>query len=91
MYHHPKYYAALRAEKRKLQASSLKQAIQETVPQCDIEEAASRKPQAPSDESSKQQASSPKHKASSSEGSSEDLRSSKPQAASSMIREPRNI
>ena len=38
---HPKYYAALRAEKRKLQAASLKQAIQETVPQCDIEEATS--------------------------------------------------
>ena len=81
MYYHPKYYAALRAEKRKLQAASLKQAIQETVPQCDIEEASSSKPQAPSDESSKQQASSPKHKAS----------SSKPQATSSMIREPRNI
>ena len=36
---HPKYYAALRAEKRKLQAASLKQAIQETVPDIDIEEA----------------------------------------------------
>jgi hypothetical protein len=36
---HPKYWAELRAEKRKLQAASLKQAIQETVPQCDIEEA----------------------------------------------------
>ena len=57
---HPKYYAALRAEKRKLQAASLKQAIQETVPQCDIEEAASTKPQAPSFESFKRQASSPK-------------------------------
>ena len=79
MYHHPKYYAALRAEKRKLQASSLKQAIQETVPQCDIEEAASPKPQA--EESSKRQASSPKQQAS----------SSKPEATSSMIREPRNI
>ena len=56
---HPKYYAALRAEKRKLQAASLKQAIQETVPQCDIEEAASTKRQAPSFSSFKQQASSP--------------------------------
>ena len=69
---HPKYYAEMRAERRKLQA-------------------ASSKPQAPSDSSSKQQASSPKQQASSSEGSSEDLRSSKPQASSSMIREPRNI
>jgi hypothetical protein len=47
---------------RKLQAASLKQAIQETVPQCDIEEAtsseaSSSKPQAPS---SKLQASSRK-------------------------------
>jgi len=81
MYYHPKYYAALRAEKRKLQAASLKQAIQETVPQCDIEEAASSKPQAPSESNSKLQASSPKQQAS----------SSKPQASSSMIREPRNI
>ena len=40
---HPKYYAELRAERRKLQAASLKQAIQETVPQCDIEEASSTK------------------------------------------------
>jgi len=56
MYHHPKYYAALRAEKRKLQASSLKQAIQETVPQCDIEEASSFKPQAKKAPSSKPQA-----------------------------------
>ena len=76
---HPKYYAALRAEKRKLQAASLKQAIQETVPQCDIEEAASSKPQAAS--SSKRQASSPKQQAS----------SFKPQATSSLIRDPRNI
>ena len=76
---HPKYYAALRAEKRKLQAASLKQAIQETVPQCDIEEAASLKPQA--DSSSKRQASSPKQQAS----------SFKPQATSSLIRDPRNI
>ena len=62
---HPKYYAALRAEKRKLQAASLKQAIQETVPQCDIEEAtsseaSSSKLQAPT---SKLQASSRKRQA----------------------------
>ena len=78
---HPKYYKEMRAERKKLQAASLKQAIQETVPQCDIEEASSSKLQAPREESSKQQASSPKQQAS----------SSKPQAASSMIREPRNI
>ena len=78
---HPKYYKEMRAQKRKLQAASLKQAIQETVPHNDIEEAqaSSDKPQA--EESSKPQASSPKHKAS----------SSKPQATSSMIRDPRNI
>jgi len=65
MYHHPKYYAALRAEKRKLQASSLKQAIQETVPWNEVLEATSSqapsgKPQAPS---SKLQASSRKRQA----------------------------
>ena len=65
----------------KLQAASLKQAIQETVPQCDIEEATSPKPQAPRDASFKQQASSPDQQAS----------SFKPQASSSMIREPRNM
>ena len=32
MYYHPNYY-------KKLRAQALKQAIQETVPQCDIEEA----------------------------------------------------
>ena len=81
---HPKYWAELRAERRKLQAASLKQAIQETVPQCDIEEASSSKPQAEEDpqaSSSKRQASSPKQQAS----------SLKPEASSSMIREPRNI
>ena len=62
MYYHPKYYAALRAERRKLQA-------------------ASSKPQAPSELNSELQASSPKQQAS----------SSKPQAASSLIRDPRNI
>jgi len=53
---HPKYYAALRAERRKLQAASLKQAIQETVPQCDIEEASSLKRQASEASSCKPQA-----------------------------------
>ena len=79
----PKYWAELRAEKRKLQAASLKQAIQETVPWNEVVEAqaSSSKPQAPSESNSKLQASSPKHKAS----------SLKPQASSSMIREPRNI
>jgi len=62
---HPKYYAKQRAERRKLQAASLKQAIQETVPQCDIEEAtssqaSSSKPQA---QTSKLQASSRKRQA----------------------------
>ena len=55
-FHHPKHYKELRAERRKLQAASLKQAIQETVPQCDIEEAASVKPQAVEASSSKLQA-----------------------------------
>ena len=62
---HPKYSAALRAEKRKLQAASLKQVIQETVPQCDIEEAASVKHQASQASSSKPQAQSDKLQASS--------------------------
>ena len=35
-FRHPKYYAELRKLRR---AQALKQAIQETVPQCDIEEA----------------------------------------------------
>ena len=81
VFKHPKYWAELRAEKRKLQAASLKQAIQETVPWNEVVEASSSKPQAPSDESFKQQASSPKQQAS----------SLKPEASSSMIREPRNI
>ena len=62
---HPKYYAALRAEKRKLQAPSLKQVINETVPQCDIEEAASLKPQARKASSNKPQAQNNKLQASS--------------------------
>ena len=54
------------------------QAIDETVPHCDIEEAASNKPQAPSSSKKRPQASSPKQQAS----------SDKPQAASSVILEP---
>ena len=55
------------------------QAIEETVPHNDIEEASSAKPQAPSESNNKLQAPSPKHEAS----------SSKPQASSSKIWEPR--
>ena len=62
---HPKYYAALRAEKRKLQAPSLKQVINETVPQCDIEEAPSLKRQASEASSCKPQAPNNKRQASS--------------------------
>jgi len=47
------------------QAPSLKQVIQETVPQCDIEEATSLKPQASEAPSSKPQAPSRKLQASS--------------------------
>ena len=53
MYHHPKYYAKQRAEKRKLQAASLKQA----------EEAASLKLQASEASSSKLQAQTSKRQA----------------------------
>ena len=81
---HPKYYKEMRAERKKLQASSFKhggkrkrptvineihdawardhgygskdQAIQETVPHNDIEEASSLKPQAVEAPSSKPQA-----------------------------------
>ena len=59
-------------------SSSKRQAIDETVPHCDIEEAASNKPQAPSSSKKRPQASSPKQQAS----------SDKPQAASSVILEP---
>ena len=51
------------------------QAIEETVPHCDIEEASSAKLQAPSESNNKPQASSDKQQAS----------SSKPQASSSKI------
>ena len=78
---HPKYYKEMRAERRKLQAASPKQqAIDETIPYNDIEEASSPKPQAEAS-SSRRQASSPKQEAS----------SSKPEVTSSLIREPRNI
>jgi hypothetical protein len=62
MYYHPNHYKKLRAASRKLQASSLKQAIQETVPWNEVLEAtssqaSSRKLQAPR---TKLQAPSPK-------------------------------
>jgi len=75
VFKHPKYYEELRRRGRgEPQASSSKrQAIDETVPHCDIEEAASSKPQAPKDSSRKRQAASPEQQAS----------SDKPRAASS--------
>jgi len=80
---HPKHYAELRAERRKLQATSdstggVPGNADITVTSVKLQ-AASDKLQA--DSSSKRQASSPKQQAS----------SDKPQATSSMIREPRNI
>jgi len=48
VFKHPKYWAELRAEKRKLKAPSLKQVIQETVPWNEVVEASSSKPQASS-------------------------------------------
>jgi len=63
VFKHPKYWAELRAGKRKLQAASLKQAIQETVPQCDIEEASSSKPKGDEASSNKPQATSSKPQA----------------------------
>jgi len=82
MYHHPKYYAALRAEKRKLQAPSFKHGGRRKRPTVinQIHDAWARD-HGYKVSSSKQQAPSPTHKAS----------SSKPQAASSLIREPGNI
>ena len=62
IFHPPKYYKEMRAEKRKLQAASLKQAINETVPHNDIEEASSLKHQAPETSSDKLQASSDKRR-----------------------------
>ena len=102
VFKHPKYYKELRERNKSDQVISKEpatagnqrapgpglkqQAIDETVPHCDIEEAtssklqaASVKLQAPSSSSSKPQASSPEQQAS----------SFKPQASSSMILEPR--
>src|SRR5210317_1784380 len=66
VFKHPKYYEELRKKGRensKQQASSDKQqAIDETVPHCDIEEA-SGKHQASSDSSRKRQAASPEQQA----------------------------
>jgi hypothetical protein len=75
VFKHPKYYEELRKKREEnLEATSSKQqAIDETVPHCDIEEAASSKPQAPKDSSRKRQAASPEQQAS----------SDKPRAASS--------
>ena len=97
MFRHPKYYKELRKRNKSDQAISdeasteatsvrsgpglKQQAIEETVPHNDIEEASSSKPQAPSESNNKLQAPSPKHEAS----------SSKPQASSSKILEPGNI
>ena len=82
MYHHPKYYKEMRAERKKLQASSFKHGGRRERPTVinEIHDAWAQD-NGYKASSSKQQASSPKHKAS----------SSKPQATSSMIREPRNI
>ena len=92
-FYHPKYYKELRkrntdqaisptratAPSRRATGPGLKQqAIDETVPHCDIEEAASNKPQAPSSSKKRPQASSPKQQAS----------SDKPHVASSVILEP---
>jgi hypothetical protein len=81
VFKHPKYYKKLKASQEKKaispdpataeegrtpQATSFKrQAIDETVPHCDIEEAASSKPQAPSLDKNEAQASSPKQQGSS--------------------------
>ena len=74
VFKHPKYYEELRKKGREeKEASSAKQqAIDETVPHCDIEEATSDKHQA-KDSSFKRQASSDEQQAS----------SDKPDAASS--------
>ena len=77
VFKHPKYYEELRRrrekENSKQQASSDKQqAIDETVPHCDIEEASDKR-QADKDSSFKRQAASPEQQAS----------SDKPEAASS--------
>tara|TARA_R100000655_G_scaffold2823_1_gene10949 strand:- start:826 stop:1059 length:234 start_codon:yes stop_codon:yes gene_type:complete len=66
VWYHPKYYAELRKKRRELQATSGKQqAIDETVPHCDIEEATSGKRQAVQASSGKLQAPSNERQASS--------------------------
>ena len=72
VFKHPKYYEELRKRVKEEASSSKQQAIDETVPHCDIEEAASDKRQA-KDSSFKRQASSDEQQAS----------SDKPDAASS--------
>ena len=79
---HPKYYKEMRAERKKLQASSFKHGGRRERPtvinEIHDEWALNNGYKA---SSSKQQASSPRQQAS----------SFKPEATSSMIREPRNI
>ena len=75
VFKHPKYYEELRKRAKEEASSSKQQAIDETVPHCDIEEAASSegssedlrssKPQAPSLDKNEAQASSPKQQGSS--------------------------
>ena len=48
VFRHPKYYEELRKIQKREATSSKQQAIDETVPHCDIEEASSTKPQASS-------------------------------------------
>ena len=73
VFKHPKYYEELRKRAKEEASSSKQQAIDETVPHCDIEEATSCKPQADKVSSRKRQASSPEQQAA----------SDKPDAASS--------
>ena len=63
-YHHPKYYAALRAELRKLQAANKRQATSKPEP-VQVQETTSVKPQQTSSDklqakNNKQEVSSPK-------------------------------
>jgi len=87
VFKHPKYYEELRrrAREEKEVSSAKQQAIDETVPHCDIEEASSDKQQATSHERQAPSCSSFKRQASSPEqqGSSD-----KPRAASSKISLP---
>jgi hypothetical protein len=78
VFKHPKYYEELRKRVKEEASSSKQQAIDETVPHCDIEEATSDEPQAPSSSRYERQASSDEQQAS----------SDKPQAASSKMSEP---